>query len=159
MFKKIAVGVSVLVFAVPVFTFADANTDAQLISLYTKLIELLKQELALLQAQPQTQTPTGAASLSISPNSGSAPLDVTFTLSNKTGTEALDFGDGHSTGSAGCARNAKGYCDLQDRVLHTYSYPGIYKVILYDHPTKDARVVSTATITVSNAPLTQTRTY
>ena len=153
MLKKLVLWFSIAVFSFPAFTFADDTANTQLVSLYTKLVELLKQELIILQSQSQSKSQeslTGRATLSISPNNGVVPLAVVFTLTNKNATESIDFGDGHSTGSAGCVRNAKNWCDLPDNIPHTYSYPGNYKVTLYDHPIKDSRVILTTTVSVSS---------
>jgi hypothetical protein len=136
--KKIAIGVAAVVLAVPVFAAADTNVQAQLISLYQQLIQILSQELGILQAQV----------LTISPQGGSAPFTATFTLNNPKGTEAIDFGDGHSTGSSGCTKNAQGYCDLSKSVEHTYSFPGTYKVTVYMGSGKNAQAVATQTVTV-----------
>jgi|GEM_PF-4278406 len=136
--KKIAIGTAVLVLAVPVFAAADTNVQTQLISLYQQLIQLLQQELGILQAN----------ALSISSTSGPAPFTTTFTVKNPTGTESIDFGDGHSTGSSSCTKNSQGFCDLSASVSHTYQFPGNYKVTLYRGADPNATVVMTQTITV-----------
>ncbi len=142
--RKIALVLSILLFAAPVLAAADSGAgNTQLTLLYTQLINLLQQELALLQ-NPTTP------SLSIMPAYGAAPLPVIFTLSNPTGTEAIDYGDGHSSGSNGCLRNAQNWCDLSQSVAHTYQYPGTYKVTLYGHPSSTlVQVLSTATVVVT----------
>ena len=147
--KHIAIGISTLIMAAPVFAFADTvSTNAQLISIYTQLIQLLQKELALLESS--FSTPVSSASLDISPATGKAPLDVIFTLRDGTGTEAIDYGDGHSTGSNGCARNPQGWCDLSLSKPHTYQLPGTYKVTVYSHPTPTTqKVVSVSTMTVT----------
>jgi hypothetical protein len=133
--KKIIVGViAALALCVPVAAFAD---NGQLIAIYQQLIQLLQQELGILQN----------GSLTISPTSGSAPLTVTFTVTNSQGTEAIDFGDGHSTGSSGCKQNTPGFCDLSKSVSHTYQFPGAYKVTLY-RGANGAQIVTTQTVTV-----------
>ena len=91
----------------------------------------------------------GTRALGILPASGPAPLTTTFTVNNPTGTEAIDFGDGHSTGSNGCVKNAQGFCDLSKPVLHTYQLPGSYKVTLYRGANAAAVVVTTQTVTVT----------
>ena len=139
MLKKLAIGAGIVVFAVPVFATADiGGSSTQLISLYTQLIQLLQQELTWLQNNK----------LSIAPLSGSAPLTSVFTLNTQTGTEAIDFGDGHSTGSSGCVKNAGGYCDLSKPVSHTYALPGTYKVSVYQSINGTSKVIGTQTVTV-----------
>ena len=133
--KVIAGGVLAVALAVPVAAFAD---NGQLIALYQQLIALLQQELHLIQEN----------SLSVSPMSGSAPLAVSFTINKVQGNEALDFGDGHSTGSDGCKTNTAGFCDLTGPVMHTYNLPGTYKVTLYRTVNGNAAIVTTNTVTV-----------
>lgn len=126
--------------AAPLAASADSPNAPSLTSLYAELVQVLKQELSLTKP-----------SLSIDPSSGPAPFTTIFTLSNKTHTEAIDFGDGHSTGSNGCARNSLGFCDLRDQLVHTYLFPGDYTVTLYRYLGKDPIVVSTSTLHVSPA--------
>jgi hypothetical protein len=144
MLKKIAIGIGIVVFAMPVFAsaaVATGNTD-KLVALYTQLVQLLQQELAYLQGKSHS-------SVSAIPSSGAAPLSVVFTVSNSSGTEALDFGDGHSTGSGGCTKNAGGYCDLSHPITHTYQLPGAYTVSLYDALSGTSKVVQTMTVRVT----------
>src|SRR6185503_3236210 len=104
--KKYIVGVAVAAaLAARVVAFAD---NGQLIALYQQLIQILQKELVLLQGNL----------LTITPATGSAPLTATFTINNTLGNEAIDFGDGHSTGSGGCPTNAQGYCDLSKPISH-----------------------------------------
>jgi hypothetical protein len=134
--KKTIAGVVLgLALCVPVAVFAD---NSQLISLYQQLIQMLQVQLGVLQSKV----------LTITPNSGTAPFTATFILNNQTGTEAIDFGDGHSTGSSGCVTNSKGYCDLSQPLTHTYQFPGTYKVSVYRGPADTAVVISTHTVTV-----------
>ena len=119
----------VVALALAVAAFADKG----------QLIQILQQELGM----------SGTGALSISPASGPAPLTTTFTVNNPTGTEAIDFGDGHSTGSNGCVKNAQGFCDLSKPVPHTYQLPGSYKVTLYRGANGAAEVVTTQTVTIS----------
>lgn len=134
--KKILVGgVVAVALAVPVAAFAD---NGQIVALYQQLISLLQQEINILQAQ----------ALTISPNTGSAPLTVTFTVNKTLGNEAVDYGDGSSTGSAGCTKNAKGFCDLSQPVQHTYQLPGNYKVTLYRTIDGKAQAIGTYTVAV-----------
>lgn len=134
--KKTIAGVVLgLALCVPVAAFAD---NSQLIALYQQLVQILQMQLGILQSQV----------LTIDPNNGNAPFTATFTLNNQTGTEAIDFGDGHSTGSSGCPTNAKGYCDLSKPVTHTYQFPGAYKVSVYRGPADTAVVIATQTVTV-----------
>ncbi len=146
MLKRIALVCSAAVLLLtPVFAAADTNSAnaAQLVPLYTQLVALLEQEIGLLQNP-------GHASLSIWPSSGVAPLMVTFILNDSSGTEAIDFGDGHSTGSNGCLKNAQGWCDLSKPIGHTYEFPGTYTVTLYDHPSATSiNTISTSTITAT----------
>ncbi len=129
--KTIAGVIAVVALAVPVAAFAD---NGQLIALYQQLIQILQKELGILQQ----------GLLTISPQSGPAPFTATFTVNNPLGTEAIDFGDGHSTGSSGCVKNTQGFCDLSKPVQHTYTLPGTYKVSLY----RGEQVVVTQTVSV-----------
>ncbi len=142
--KKFGILLVCALFVAPVAVSAATNT-AQLESLYTQLIALLTQELALLKLKN-----TSAPQLVIASPRGTAPYAALITLPELDGTEAVDFGDGHSTGSNGCAKNAKGYCDLKHDIAHTYQYPGTYTVTLYRHAAgkPDGFVVTTAKITV-----------
>jgi hypothetical protein len=143
MLKRIAIGAGIAVLAVPVFAsaaVATGNTD-RLVALYTQLVQLLQQELSFLQSAPHP-------SVSVMPLSGPAPLVVTFVVGNRSGTEALDFGDGHSSGSSGCSKNAGGYCDLSQPIVHTYQLPGTYMVSLYDAVSGTSKIVSTMTVRV-----------
>ena len=149
MLKKIAIGVGVVVFAMPILAAADTDMQTKLVNLYQQLIQLLQQELTFLQNKH--------ASMTITPSSGAAPLIVTFTVSNTAGDENIDFGDGHSVGSSGCAKNAQNWCDLSKPVMHTYQLPGMYTVKLFDKG-KDLHLLSTAMITVTAAgDISQTR--
>lgn len=129
--------------ATPAIAMADTTT--QLVSLYQQLIGLLTQELALLKATPAAQAP-----ISIDAPQGKAPYTALFTLGSLDGTEAVDFGDGHSTGSNGCTKNAQGYCDLGHQIVHTYQLPGTYTVTLYRHSPsqKDGYKVAQLAVTV-----------
>ena len=142
MLKKIAIGVGVVVFSVPVFAAADTNVQTQLISLYQSLVQVLQKQLQLL-AGPSKGV------LQISPQSGPAPLAVTFTLQTVQGNEAIDFGDGHSTGSSGCTKNAQGYCDLSKPVTHQYALPGTYKVSLLRTVGATVETVTSSSVTVT----------
>lgn len=134
--KKVIVGVmAAAAFAVPVAAFAD---NSQLIALYQQLVAVLQQQLSYLQ---QNQ-------LSITPQTGKAPLEVTFTVDVRQGNEAIDYGDGHSSGSGGCKTNAQGHCDLSQPVKHTYALPGTYKVSLLRTINGKASTVMTSTVTV-----------
>lgn len=146
MLKKILLALGIAVFAVPVFVAADTSSAnmSQLVALYTQLVQILEQEITLLQNPAH-------ASLSFSPTSGAAPFIAIFTVNNTSGTEAIDFGDGHSTGSSGCTKNAQGWCDLSKPTVHTYQFPGTYTVTLYDHVGSQAQIVSTSTVTVVSA--------
>lgn len=143
--KHIARLLAIAVLAVPLSVFADTvpTRDSQLEALYRQLIELLQREIVYLNSIP-------VAALAIEPTSGKAPLDVVFTVLNISGTEAIDFGDGYSSGSTGCARNSKGWCDLTLSKPHTYRLPGNYVVSLYSHPTPTTqKLIGTTTVSVS----------
>ena len=143
--KKVASVLCAVILGVPFLVAADVpmSQQDQLVSLYTQLIDVLKQEILLLQAMPR-------AALAIEPTTGKAPLDVVFTGLNLSGTEAIDYGDGYSTGSMGCARNAQGWCDLSLSKTHTYRLPANYVVSLYSHPTPTTqKLIGTTTITVT----------
>lgn len=142
MLKKIAVGVGVVVFALPVFAAADTSVQTQLVTLYQSLIQLLQKELSLLIGPSK-------ASLQVTPPSGPAPLTVTFSLQSPQGNEAIDFGDGHSSGSSGCAKNAQGFCDLSKSVTHEYALPGTYKVLLLRTVGTTAETVTSSSVTVT----------
>jgi hypothetical protein len=155
--KKVIYWIAGLVALVPIAVSAEVMSgNDQLISLYQQLIVLLQQELNLMHGTSSTPSVTSSTSpnstgvLSLSPNSGSAPLTVAYSVATPNGTEAIDYGDGHSSGSNGCVKNAMGYCDLSHGTTHTYTYPGTYTVTLYDHGT-DLHVVSTQKVTVSAA--------
>jgi hypothetical protein len=142
MVKRIVLAVSILLFAAPVWASADTGAaDAQLIALYTELIALLQKELTILQNPSEP-------SLVVAPTSGMVPLQVSYTITNTSGTEAIDFGDGHSSGSNGCAKNAQGYCDLSQPIAHLYQFPGTYTVTLYNHQNNKTKIVSTAKVIV-----------
>jgi hypothetical protein len=134
--KKVIVTIlTVFALSVPVAAFAD---NGQLIALYQQLIQILKQEVAILQNQ----------ALTIAPASGPAPLTATFTVTKPLGNESIDFGDGRSTGSSGCTKNSQGFCDLSKSVTHTYQFPGNYTVTLYRGADPSAKVITTQTVTV-----------
>jgi hypothetical protein len=159
--KKITLWLAGLVVLVPIAVSAQVMSgNTQLISLYQQLIVLLQQELNVMQGTVPTTSTTGTVPkstglLSLAHSSGTAPLTVSYTLSNLNGTEALDYGDGHSSGSNGCVKNSQGNCDLTKGTTHTYVYPGTYTVTLYDHGT-DLHVVSTQKVTVSPAAVSAT---
>ena len=161
MLKRIsALFIGLIMVASPAFAFATTSTDntSQLVSLYTRLIQLLQKELVLLQNPggvvvnpiqnpPQSATTT---SLSIYPHTGVAPLFVTFIVNNPTDYESISFGNGPTTGSNGCPRNTEGWCDLTKPVANKYPVPGIYTVLLYQHTSSTTiQNISTSTITVT----------
>jgi hypothetical protein len=148
--KKIAFMVCAVLFMSPAFVSADTGKTEQLVALYTKLIQVLQQQIILLQQIEAEKVPlSGHATLTITPETGVAPFVMTFILSGANGTEAVDFGDGHSTGSNGCKRNTKGWCDLSAPFFHMYQLPGTYTVTLYDHPTRTTNsVVSKKSVTI-----------
>jgi hypothetical protein len=128
--KTLISGIVGLALVLPVAAFADSRSE-QLQALYTQLVALLTQELALLKgAQAPALNP---ALLVIDQPSGKAPYSALISLPERDGTETVDFGDGHATGTQGCTVNAKGWCDLGQQVAHTYQYPGTYTVTLYRH--------------------------
>ena len=93
------------------------------------------------------------ASLSIMPVFYSnAPAFMLFDVQNPSGTESIDFGDGHMTGSNGCVKNAQGWCDLSHLIGHRYDYPGSYLVTLYAHYAPGTyEILSTTTVRVTPA--------
>ena len=146
MIRKLVAGISAFVMISPVLVSADAvSHDTQFVAIYSQLVQLLQKELLLLQSQPVSH-----ASLDFSTSTGKAPLLVFFTLHNGNGTEAIDYGDGHSSGSNGCARNSQGWCDFSVAKTHTYELPGTYKVTVYSHPTpKTLKVENMYTVSVT----------
>jgi len=138
--KKLATLLSTALLAFPIVASAEVTTD--LTSLYTQLISLLKQEILLLQQQKHP-------SLTILQPSSAAPSTVVFTVNDRTGTEAIDFGDGHSTGSNGCPKNVFGFCDLFNSLSHVYYIPGAYRVTLYNRVGDVQRTVSSTTVQVT----------
>ncbi len=138
--KHVAIFVTSALMLMPAFAAADTTQD-QLASIYTQLIGLLKQQIQLLQ---QSKHPT----LSILSAKGSAPFTAVFTVADRTGTESIDFGDGVSTGTQGCTKNAFGWCDLSSSVSHTYRTPGTYNVIFYSHIGGAVQTRSTTTVSV-----------
>jgi hypothetical protein len=132
--KKALVGaVAAAALCIPVAAFAD---NGQIVALYQQLIQLLQQEIAILKNE----------ALKVTPSSGKVPLEVSFMLGNAQGSEAIDFGDGHSSGSSGCTKNAAGYCDLAKGVSHTYQLPGKYTVTLYRTIGGTPTVITTTTV-------------
>jgi hypothetical protein len=140
MLASLVMGGTLLV--APVYVAADTNAqNDQLTTLMTQLVALLQQEVLALQY-------TAHPALSIYPSAGRAQLTVIFTVTNRTGTEAIDYGDGRSTGSFGCVKNMFGFCDLSTSVSHLYFFPGTYTATLYTHIASTSRAVSSTTITV-----------
>ncbi len=145
MHRKIALAIGIMVLAAPALSFADTGAaNAQLVALYTELIALLQKELVILQNPSEP-------SLVVAPTSGTVPLQVSYTITNTSGTEAIDFGDGHSSGSNGCVKNAQGYCDLSQPIAHLYQFPGTYTVTLYGHQNNKTKIVSTAKVIVGTS--------
>ena len=143
MTKKIAALLGTALFLIPALAAAETVQNDKLISLYSQLVQLLQTQLDLLKSLPQ---PT----LDISPTTGKAPLEVVFTLLNGRGTEAIDYGDGYTSGINGCARNALGWCDLSLSKIHTYALPVTYTATLYMHPTPSTlKALGTTKITVT----------
>ena len=102
-------------------------------------------------AQTSTLSVTSAmASLSITPLFfGMAPAVTMFVVHDPSGTEAIDFGDGYSSGSNGCTKNSAGWCDFSQPVWHTYQVPGTYTVSLYAHyQPRTYQLLSTSTVVV-----------
>ena len=152
MLKKMAIGVGLVVLSVPIIAVADTSVQDRLVSLYQQLVQILTQELAMLRAEPVQGS---HASMVVTPATGTAPFSVTITIANMAGDESVVYGDGHSVGSSGCAKNSKGFCDLSRPLTHSYQLPGSYTVSLYDKGV-GLRLLQTETITVT-AELSQTR--
>lgn len=150
MFKRIALMFAFVLCIMPSFAFAaDSAHTRQLISLHKQLITLLQREVALMQDPSYTY-------LSIFPTSGVVPLFTTFIVHHPSGTEGINFGDGHTTGTIGCAKNARGWCDLSNPVAHVYQFPGDYVVDLFKHISIDqVQIVSTHTISIVAATSTR----
>lgn len=102
--------------------------------------------------KPATQTNTG--SLSVSTTNGQAPLSVTFSIQPSAGGQFIDFGDGSNPcspltpgftwGEDGCAAPA-----YPQTFTHTYTSPGVYKVVASRH--LPSTTLGTATITVGGS--------
>lgn len=141
--NRIIAGLAAVLFAFsPVVVAADTARTTELAGLVQQL-NILLDKINTLDAS--------RARVSIMPAYGKAPFTTVFTLSATSSTEALDFGDGQSTGSAGCTKNTLGYCALPAVIGHTYQYPGLYAVTLYDHkgPTGDGvRVIGNTLVYV-----------
>jgi hypothetical protein len=153
MLKRIAIGVGIVVLSMPIIAAADTSVQTQLVSLYQQLVQILTQELAMLRAQP---VQGNHASMTVSTTTGTAPLNIMVSVSGLAGDESLVYGDGHSAGSSGCAKNNQGFCDLTKSMTHTYQLPGTYTVTLYDKG-QGLRQLQTQTITVTAPNLSQAR--
>lgn len=154
MIRRIAIGFAFMLLAAPALALADTvatsvTVENPLVGLYTQLISLLQQEIALLE-NPQTASNSNTStstSLSIYPTTGVAPLFATFVVNDPTGTESINFGNGGTTGTQGCTKNALGWCDLTAPVPHEYQIPGNYTVTLYRHLSSTTiEVLSTSTV-------------
>jgi len=112
------------------------------------LIVLLTSPLVASAATQMVQ-PVKPASLTIMPVFYSyAPAFMLFIVHDPSGTESIDFGDGHRTGE-NCVFNALGWCDLSQIVGHRYDYPGQYTVRLYSHTSHETyQLLSTSSVTV-----------
>ena len=92
-------------------------------------------------------TPTSA--LSATPQTGAAPLSVTFTTNSiAMGTYSIDFGDSSAHGtpsSNGCTGTSPSLCQYQ--TSHTYSNAGTYTATLYD---QNGATAATVTVSVTN---------
>ena len=87
--------------------------------------------------------------ISVVTSYGTAPFTTLFMLDGLTGTESIDFGDGHTTGSAGCEKNVLGWCNLGSVIGHTYAFPALYKVVFYQHIDKvSVRILRTTYVLV-----------
>ena len=91
---------------------------------------------------------TSHAHLSVISSYGIAPFTTLFALDGLTGTESISFGDGKTTGSDGCTKNVAGWCNLPAIVGHTYAYPALYKVDLYNHVGKNGYLIGTSYVLV-----------
>ncbi len=154
MLRSVAFSVLFVLAATPALALADTvatsvTVENPLVGLYTQLISLLQQEIALIE-NPQTASNSNTStstSLSIYPSSGVAPLFVTFVVNNPTGTESINYGNGHTTGTNGCVKNDLGWCILTGPVANEYQIPGTYTVTLYRHlSSTTVEVSSTSTV-------------
>ena len=122
-----------------VFYSAPANpATAQLIALYTQLIQLLQQELLVLQKGQGGSPPSPAsATLTATPSSGASPLNVSFVGTGVKGGQQyiIDYGDGsHSDALAAldvCMHLADGSGGCpKAQASHTYATAGTYTATL-----------------------------
>jgi PKD repeat protein len=85
-----------------------------------------------------------SGTLSATPQTGAAPLSVTFTTGSiAMETYSIDFGDGSTYGapsSIGCTSTSPSTCEYQ--TTHTYASAGTYTVTLYDQNNTAAATVS-----------------
>ena len=86
---------------------------------------------------------TSHAHLSVITSYGTAPFTTLFALEGLTGTESISFGDGNTSGYKGCPKDVAGFCILPAIVGHTYAYPALYKVDLYNHVGKNGYLIGT----------------
>lgn len=132
----------------PALSYADtASTTSvqtpspELLSNYLQLIDLLKAQIQL-KANPEAVVLTRVQAY------GTAPAPILFNLYNPTGYEFVSFGDGLTSTSKDCARNAVGMCDISKPFAHTYTLPGTYTVTLFKAVGKDREFMASTTITI-----------
>jgi hypothetical protein len=111
------------------------------------------QALSTQSLRPVGQTNTG--SLSVSSTSGTAPLPVTFSVQPTANGPYIDFGDGSdpcSSTAQGFTRGEGGGCvapTSPQTFTHTYTSPGVYKVVASRF--FPSTTLGTATITVASS--------
>jgi PKD repeat protein len=163
---------SVATFAPFIASAQATDTEAQLIALYTQLIQILQAQLAALQGgasasnfsgsislpgsnatvQINTNAPV-AQSLSALPLSGPAPLTVNFSGIISGSSFSLFFDDGTATQTGSCSSTCT---SLSISAAHTYNTAGTHVAKLVN--LTDSSTAGTVTIVVT-ASATQSTQY
>ncbi len=104
-------------------------------------------------------TPSNTSNFSVSPSSGVAPINVSFSGTVNSAGYSIDFGDGATSGNIGCTHGGCPATSAQTNVniTHTYTSSGSYTAKLRRNFSivegncfgVDCNVVGTVTITVT----------